>query len=257
MRLLPFYPANFQSAFNALHLPLVLSFARRRIPATPFASLFARPRASQKGIAPHVDLPHRYGSPILSLSLLSGTTFLLRRRRRPPASLSTAETTSVDPLAAVESASTAAAAPSASEPDAWETHRFYLPARSVLVLDGEARYGWEHGIEPVLADLVAGRGPSIPAAPTVATPMPSPTITATAAALAMGENISSSEEPHEDKDGDGHKEWRLRGTRVSLTLRWMLEGGDVVGCDRGYRGDSGDGGDGGESVGGGSRQDGE
>jgi hypothetical protein len=58
-----------------------------------------------------------------------------------------------------------------------------------MILDGEARWEWEHGIEERLGDYV------------------------------------------EDPDGqeEGGRCWRGRGTRVSVTLRWMKEGGDVVG----------------------------
>lgn len=69
----------------------------------------------QQGITPHIDLPHRYDTPILSVSLLSGTSFLLRRPR--------------------------------DDETEWTEHRFWLPEGSVLILDGEARWEWEHGIE--------------------------------------------------------------------------------------------------------------
>lgn len=175
--------------------------------------------SSQKGIAPHIDLPHRYGSPILSISLLSGTVFLLRRRRDSRQALLTgAEPQSTatkhglhlentpSPLSRSAASSGGTARPvdtytgvlDASDPGDWETHRFVLPARSVLILDGEARYDWQHGIEPLSADRVL-------------------VDQTTESAVAEG------------ADQEPETEWRLRGTRVSLTLRWMLEGGDIVG----------------------------
>ncbi|KAJ7682939.1 hypothetical protein B0H17DRAFT_860928, partial [Mycena rosella] len=39
-----------------------------------------------------------------------------------------------------------------------EPVRLFLPARSVLVLSGAARYEWTHGIEERMADRVAGAG---------------------------------------------------------------------------------------------------
>ncbi|KDQ15503.1 hypothetical protein BOTBODRAFT_31819 [Botryobasidium botryosum FD-172 SS1] len=64
----------------------------------------------------------------------------------------------------------------------------WLPSRSVIVLEGEARYEWTHGIAERRVDLVdAEDGPPAPGM------------------------------------------WIERGTRVSITLRWLLPGADVVG----------------------------
>jgi hypothetical protein len=75
------------------------------------------------------------------------------------------------------------------------------------MLDGPARYDWEHGIEPLEADRVA-----------------LPPSSAAAARTALDGDDEGADESEEQK-----AEWRVRGTRVSMTLRWMLEGGDVVG----------------------------
>ncbi|KAJ7073260.1 hypothetical protein B0H15DRAFT_869301 [Mycena belliarum] len=100
-----------------------------------------------EGIAPHVDLPARFGDGIVGVSLGSGCAMRFTE----------------------------------AETDGAEAVRLFLPAQSVLVLSGEARYGWTHGIEQRTADFVKGEG--------------------------MIE----------------------RGTRMSITFRWLLPGADVVG----------------------------
>jgi len=67
----------------------------------------------------------------------------------------------------------------------------YLPERSILVLSREARYDWTHGIDKKKNDFV-----SLPT-----------------------DNTDSS------PDGT----WIDRGTRLSITFRWLLPGADVVG----------------------------
>ncbi|KAF8468640.1 hypothetical protein JB92DRAFT_3059197 [Gautieria morchelliformis] len=109
-----------------------------------------------EGITPHVDLLTRFADGIVAVSLGGGTVMTFRRV--------------VDNGSANE-----------LEGDRWDV---YLPARSILVLTGDARYKWTHGIEGRLADCVADKGdPS----------------------------------------------WIQRETRVSITLRWLLPGADIVG----------------------------
>lgn len=85
-------------------------------------------------------------------------------------------------------------------------HRFYLAQGSVLVLSGEARHLYEHGIEPLSFDYVERRRPA-------------------------GAGAGGDADVNGEGEGEGEElgEWRGRGTRVSLTLRWMRAGGDVVG----------------------------
>lgn len=74
------------------------------------------------------------------------------------------------------------------------------------MLDREARWEWEHGIEPLLADFV-----EVPVD-----------------ALADGggrEGVGA----EEGEGGQRRGTWKGRGTRVSLTLRWLKAGADVVG----------------------------
>jgi hypothetical protein len=79
------------------------------------------------------------------------------------------------------------------EPGDGGGYEVWLPSRSVLVLTGEARYEWTHGIARRVRDKV------------------------------------EVEEDGED-DGGGWR-WLERGVRVSVTFRWLLPGADVVGGD--------------------------
>lgn len=73
-----------------------------------------------QGIASHIDLPHRFADGILLLSLGSGIGMKFRR--------------------------------------SGDEHRLYLPRRSVLILSGEARWEWEHGIDEAYGDWVLDTG---------------------------------------------------------------------------------------------------
>ena len=112
-----------------------------------------------EGISPHVDLLRRFGDGIVGVSLGDGGV---------PMRFARAE---------------------AGDGDEYEV---WLPSRSVLVLTGEARYKWTHGIAPRLRDKVE--------------------------VVAAGE------------EGDGWM-WQERGVRVSVTFRWLLPGADIVGGD--------------------------
>ncbi|KAF9480159.1 hypothetical protein BDN70DRAFT_894342 [Pholiota conissans] len=76
-----------------------------------------------------------------------------------------------------------------SAPEQQERYNVYLPERSVIVMTEEARYDWTHGIDKKTRDLVSPPG---------------------------------STEPSEAV-------WIDRGMRMSVTFRWLLPGGDVVG----------------------------
>jgi hypothetical protein len=103
------------------------------------------------GITPHIDLLQRFGDGIILLSLGSGIAMELANKAGDI------------------------------------THELWLPSRSLLVLEGEARYEWTHGIQRRIVDRV------------------------------------------ENEDGNGGSEDIERGTRVSITIRWLLPGAEVVG----------------------------
>ncbi|TFY68163.1 hypothetical protein EVJ58_g1175 [Rhodofomes roseus] len=98
------------------------------------------------GITPHVDLLDRYGDGIIGVSFGSGCVMrfakVLKGRGDEPASQRTEEIAS-------------------GEGDGCGV---YLPPGSAIVMTEEARYGWTHGIEKCMEDLVEsedGKGPSV------------------------------------------------------------------------------------------------
>ncbi|KZV93059.1 hypothetical protein EXIGLDRAFT_717596 [Exidia glandulosa HHB12029] len=107
--------------------------------------------APGEGIASHVDLLGRYGDGIVGVSLGAGCAMAFA------------------PVAEGEG----------------EPCEVWLPPRSVLALEGDARYKWTHGIAARSYDIVEG------------------------------------------ESGSSHR--LERGTRVSVTFRWMLPGAHVVG----------------------------
>jgi hypothetical protein len=109
-----------------------------------------------EGIAPHVDLLSRFGDGIIGVSLGGGVAMRFAR------------------VGAGE-----------GEPG----YEVWLPPRSVIVLTGEARYAWTHGIVPRTRDRV--------------------------------EEV--------DGGGDGGWRWHYREPRVSVTFRWLLPGAEIVG----------------------------
>ncbi len=122
-----------------------------------------------EGIAPHVDLLRRFGDGIVGVSLGDGGVAMRFARAE------TRET-------------------STGGGEDGDEYEVWLPSRSVLVLAGEARYEWTHGIAPCLRDKVEVIG-------------------------GAGEG-----------DASGWQ-WLERGIRVSVTFRWLLPGADVVGGD--------------------------
>ncbi|KAF7373389.1 hypothetical protein MSAN_00548500 [Mycena sanguinolenta] len=80
-----------------------------------------------EGIIPHVDLLRRFGDGIVGVSFGSSCVMEFAR---------------------VDKAADDAAAPL----------QLFLPERSIIVLSGDARYAWTHGIEKRTADLVADAG---------------------------------------------------------------------------------------------------
>lgn len=111
--------------------------------------------APGEGITPHVDLLGRYGDGIVGVSLGSGCAMAFA-----PA------TDSIDGA----------------------REEVYLPERSVIAMEGEARYSWSHGIPARTCDEV--------------------------------ENDDAADESTTTLN---------RGTRVSVTFRWLLPGAHIVG----------------------------
>jgi hypothetical protein len=110
-----------------------------------------------EGIAPHVDLLSRFGDGIIGVSLGGGVAMRFAR------------------VGAGE-----------FEPE----YEVWLPPRSVIVLTGEARYAWTHGIVPRTRDRV---------------------------------------EEVDGGGGGGGWRWHYREPRVSVTFRWLIPGAEIVG----------------------------
>ena len=126
-----------------------------------------------EGITPHVDLLERYGDGIIGVSLGSGCAMRFRR-----VSGALLQSGLEEPIKGEGSANA-------------EVQDVFLPENSVVVLSGDARFGWTHGIEKTRGDWVA-------------------------------KEVDAETERKE-------AEWIERGVRVSVTFRWLLPGAMVVG----------------------------
>ena len=131
-----------------------------------------------EGITPHIDLLGRYGDGIIGVSFSSSCVMRFDRTEHG--------TQSYEDIEGLQDKRTR-----------WD---LYLPERSILVLSGEARYDWTHGIDKKKKDFV-----SLPTDNT--------------------DQVTS----RNDTSSDGT--WVDRGTRLSITFRWLLPGADVVGND--------------------------
>lgn len=109
-----------------------------------FPSQSASPKARQviinhylpgEGITPHVDLLDRFGDGIIGVSLGGSCVMRFRKVDSKEVGLRSGYHQS-------------------DEPDSDEVENVYLPAGSVYVMSGDARYGWTHGIERRRADRV-------------------------------------------------------------------------------------------------------
>lgn len=132
-----------------------------------------------EGIAPHVDLLNRFGDGIVGVSLGGGATM---RFARAETETETGKGRGVG---------TAVDADAEGDRDGG-LYEVWLPPRSVLVLTGEARYEWTHGIAPRMRDKV---------------------------------------EIEDAAGGDNRWQWQERGVRISVTFRWLLPGAEIVGGD--------------------------
>jgi len=114
---LPPYLLELQTTVRTLLEPL--------LPQDDFKMAMDQPLARQiilnlyppgEGISPHIDLPNRYANGIIGVSLTGGTTMTFHRGD--------------------------------------ERYEAYMPERTIYVMTGEARWGWSHGIEGRMSDIV-------------------------------------------------------------------------------------------------------
>ena len=137
---LPSFLSDLLSTLDTLLRPCVPPEVHDLLFSPSPASYNGPPRARQaiinlywpgEGITPHVDLLDRYGDGIMVVSLGSGCTMEFAK--------AASDQPQSDPL------------PSSPVPDPCA---LYLPKGSVVVMTGEARYGWTHGIAKRFNDLV-------------------------------------------------------------------------------------------------------
>ncbi|CAE6343164.1 unnamed protein product [Rhizoctonia solani] len=124
---------------------------------------------SGEGIKPHIDLPNRFADGIIIVSLASGIVMDFAHEAKK------------------------------QEISAW------LPPRSIVIMEGEARWEWTHGIAYRESDIVDIGGVEI------------------ASMLGVGQCTK------ELLDSQNIVEI-ARHLRTSITLRWMLPGANVVGA---------------------------
>ncbi|KAJ3161441.1 Alkylated DNA repair protein alkB 8 [Geranomyces michiganensis] len=97
------------------------------------------------GIPPHTDTHSAFGDAILSLSLNGGVVMEFRC----PLDADGASGGCVD----AEDVNASAVSPKHMR---YRVVNVYLPARSLLIMDADARYRWEHSIRPRRTDVVRG-----------------------------------------------------------------------------------------------------
>ncbi|KAJ3144922.1 Alkylated DNA repair protein alkB 8 [Irineochytrium annulatum] len=93
------------------------------------------------GIRPHVDTHSSFDGPVVSVSLVSRCVMEFRYLPEPPRNIFG------DPDAEM---------PPAPIPG-FKLANVVLPARSAIVMSGDARFGWEHSIRPRASDVIDGR----------------------------------------------------------------------------------------------------
>lgn len=183
-------PEFLQDTLKSLALLL-----KGHLPANTYDLLFPLPSASSlarqvilnlyragEGISAHVDLLRRFGDGIVGLSLQSGCVMRFEQARQEESD------DGVEP----HEGRLMGGGESHNVSTEISAHSLYLPASTVIVLTGDARYLWTHAIEPLTGDSVQS------------------------ASKLFGGDIRETE-------------WISRGTRLSITFRWLLPGADVVG----------------------------
>ena len=125
-----------------------------------------------EGITPHIDLLNRYGDGIMGISLNSGCAMrfakVAPKAGKYMVNLSNGTATeSTEQLEATryegqrfpdEPNLTDLSLTNGTKSNTEDIEYLYLPVGSILILTGEARYNWTHGIEDVKLDLIESEG---------------------------------------------------------------------------------------------------
>ncbi|KAJ3806035.1 hypothetical protein F5876DRAFT_91235 [Lentinula aff. lateritia] len=158
--------------------------------------------APGEGISPHVDLLRRFGDGIIGVSLCGGCVMRFERIREER----------VEEVAERASLQSRSDSPSSFVNSVFlsnsNVHELYLPPNSIIVLSGEARYKWTHGIERRTGDWVSYSDE-----------------------LNVGDGEGLPQATPNDSNLGVKVEWIPRTTRLSITFRWLLPGADIVGGD--------------------------
>lgn len=178
-----------------------------------------------QGLSSHVDLPHRFGDGIILCSFGSGTVMEFERegkaRDQEPKGKDNEEQDSSETGHQTKKNKSKKILNHTTNDEEEHSHKkrtenshpekkaLYLSPLSVLILKKEARYEWKHGISSRSHDWVL-------------------------------DEITSRDGHREggNLDSDGGNDWKSRasllerdGMRLSITIRWMLPGADVVGTE--------------------------
>ncbi|KAF8827288.1 hypothetical protein HHX47_DHR5000726 [Lentinula edodes] len=158
--------------------------------------------APGEGISPHVDLLRRFGDGIIGVSLCGGCVMRFERIREE----------GIEEVAERVSLQSRSDSPSSSVDSVFlsnsNVHELYLPPNSIIVLSGEARYKWTHGIERRTGDWVSYSDE-----------------------VNVGDGEGVRQLTPNDSNLGVKVEWIPRTTRLSITFRWLLPGADIVGGD--------------------------
>ncbi|GAX81302.1 hypothetical protein CEUSTIGMA_g8733.t1 [Chlamydomonas eustigma] len=140
---------SFSSSLGPLP-PLIADVAEKisKLPEVgmPLDQVTANDYAPGVGLAPHIDTHFAFTGPIISLSLGSHCTMELKKG---------VESSSSGTTPALESDSRG----EEGQPSSTEVSSclLFLPRRSLLILSGESRYAWQHGITAWKSDMFHGQ----------------------------------------------------------------------------------------------------
>ncbi|KAF5371173.1 hypothetical protein D9758_004274 [Tetrapyrgos nigripes] len=216
---------------SSLSPPLTTTRTTRTIPPTSSTQSTPSPnlnRARQaiinlyhpgEGITPHVDLLRRFGDGIVGVSFGSGCVMEFRRvGDHPHDGLGDSE---ISESYAVPSGAGSSRGSNGSSDGLDDAYDLYLPERSVLAMSGDARYKWTHGIPRRKWDCVEEDGEGGVDNVVVGVD--------TGGCPGDGELLKDTNDDSGSGGRSSRGTWLERGTRLSITFRFLLPGAEIVG----------------------------
>lgn len=171
--------------------------------------------ASRLGITPHIDLPHRYADGIVGVSLGWGEGVVMDFERDVPRGESE-KGDEVDRSGRSGDVVMERGKGDSNGEKEEDTHSIWIPNNSVYILSGPARWEWKHGIAEREYDILSEP------------PLPSKF----SSSQASSSQTTEDQQDLEKEDGGGESAWKERrverDVRISITLRWLKAGGDVL-----------------------------